>query len=86
MGADATSICSDIFFLVGNANVCPLSPDQTFSNIGFSTLVLAKNVMDTLQEIAITDSLALFKQQVGSLAIEWGTIVNQKAVRSVNTL
>jgi hypothetical protein len=61
MGADATSICSDIFFLVGNAN-------------------------NTLQEIAITDSLALFKQQVGSLAIEWGTIVNQKAVRSVNTL
>jgi hypothetical protein len=42
--------------------------------------------MDTLEEIAITDSLALFKQQVGSLAIEWGTIVNQKAVRSVNTL
>jgi len=24
-------------FLVGNANVCPLPPDQTFSNIGFST-------------------------------------------------
>jgi hypothetical protein len=37
VGADATSICSDTFFLVDNANVCPLAPDQTFSNIGFST-------------------------------------------------
>jgi len=36
-GADATSICSDTFFLVGNANVCPLAPDRTFSNIAFST-------------------------------------------------
>ena len=35
VGTDATSICSDIFFLVDNANVCPLVPDQTFSNIGF---------------------------------------------------
>jgi hypothetical protein len=23
--------------LVGNANICPLPPDRTFSNIGFST-------------------------------------------------
>ena len=38
VGTDATSISSDTFFLVGNANVCPLPPDQTFSNIGFSTL------------------------------------------------
>ena len=38
MGADATSIFSDTFFLVGNANVCPLPPDRTFSNIGFSTV------------------------------------------------
>jgi hypothetical protein len=37
VGADATSICSDTFFLVGNTNVCPLPPDQTFFNIGFST-------------------------------------------------
>ena len=37
VGADATSICSDTFFLVGDANVCPLAPDRTFSNIGFST-------------------------------------------------
>ena len=34
--ADVTSICSDIFFLVGNANVCPLGPDRNLSNIGFS--------------------------------------------------
>jgi len=26
--------------LVGNANVCPLPPDRTFSNIGFSTIGL----------------------------------------------
>jgi hypothetical protein len=42
VGADATSICSETFFLVRNANVCPLPPDQTFSNIGFSTLTLRK--------------------------------------------
>jgi len=38
VGADATSISSDTFFLAGNANVCPLPPDRTFSNIGFSTV------------------------------------------------
>jgi hypothetical protein len=37
VGAGATSICSDTFFLAGNANACPLAPDRTFSNIGFST-------------------------------------------------
>ena len=37
VGVDATSICLDTIFLAGNANVCPLAPDQIFSNIGFST-------------------------------------------------
>jgi hypothetical protein len=37
VGADAASFCSVIFLLVCVFNVCTLTPDQTFFDIGIST-------------------------------------------------
>jgi len=50
VGADTTSICSDTFFLVGNANLCPLPPDRTFSNIGFSTTATQRHRATAITE------------------------------------